>query len=182
MDTATILQVIAAFIVTAFLIAITAVGITLLWPGATTNSGVVVAAQIITPFILAATLVALYGQISHIRDQNELQRAVVSKGAIQELNKILLNENQEDFLRFVFPHTTEKEARQVMMAFSLMNSLEMLYLARDKEADREEFKRLLHGFTKSVRPYWSEEFAAVYHPEFQKIVEEVFEEMKKEES
>ena len=69
-----------------------------------------------------------------------------------------------------------------MMAFSLMNSLEMLYLTRDKKADREEFKRLLHGFIKNVHPYWNDEFAAVYHPEFQKIVREVFDKWSKEES
>jgi len=65
------------------------------------------------------------------------------------------------------------------MAFSLMNSLELLYLTRDENADDEAFKSLLHGFTKNVRVHWNANFATVYHPKFQKIVKEVFDEMKK---
>ena len=60
------------------------------------------------------------------------------------------------------------------MAFSLMNSLEMLYLTRDENADREAFKKLLHGFTQNVRGHWKDQFPTVYHPEFQEIVEEAF--------
>jgi len=39
---------------------------------------------------------------------------------------------------------------------------------------RDDFKRLLHGFTGNVREIWSDEFATVYHPDFKEIVEEVF--------
>ena len=143
------------------------------------------AAQIITPFILIATVWMLRLQLGHIEDQNELQRAVASKSAIQELNKVLLDEKQKDFLRFLFPHVKEsndesnpspeeKQARETMMAFSLMNSLEMLYLTQKEHVSREDFKRLLRGFTGNVRDIWNDEFATVYHPAFQEIVEEVF--------
>lgn len=139
-------------------------------------------AEIMGALILLFTLISVYIQVVHIRGQNDLQRAVASKSAIQELNKVLLDEKQEDFLRFLFPKEEEKKARQTMMAFSLMNSLEMLYLTRDENKDNEKFKRLLHNFIENVEAYWNDEFAAVYHPKFQKIVEEVFHEMKKKES
>ena len=146
------------------------------------------AAQIVTPFILIVTLVVLYRQLEHIQEQNshtqiqnDLQRAVASKSAIQELNEVLLDDKQKDFLRFVFPDMDEKEAREAMMAFSLMNSLELLYLARDKKTDREAFKPLLRGFTKNVRVHWKDPFPTVYHPDFQEIVNEVFDEMEKAE-
>ena len=152
------------------------------------------AAQIISSIVLIGTVVVLYIQLGHIQEQNDLQRAVASKSAIQELNKVLLDKQQEDFLRFVFPKLIdtsngksgltpgenlipgEEQARKIMMAFSLMNSLELLYLARDEKVEREDFKRLLRGFTANVRELWNDDFATVYHPDFQKIVEEVFEE------
>lgn len=142
-------------------------------------------AEIMGALILLFTLISVYIQVVHIRGQNDLQRAVASKSAIQELNKVLLDEKQEDFLRFVFPkeenetkEENKKKARQAMMAFSLMNSLEMLYLTRDESADDEAFKCLLHGFTVNVREIWEKDknFATVYHPEFQEIVEKVFKE------
>ena len=175
------------------------------------------AAQIVTPFILIVTLVVLYRQLEHIQEQNihtqvqnDLQRAVASKSAIQALNEFILDEKQKDFLRFLFfpkpidasndksdltpeekQAAEEKQARETMMAFSLMNSLELLYLARDKKADDEArdkkaddeaFKGLLHGFTKNVRVHWKDSFPTVYHPEFQEIMKDVFDEMAKEES
>lgn len=157
------------------------------WPGNTQSQSIGNAAQILTPFILAATVVILYYQLGHIQTQNELQRTVASKSAIQELNKVLLDEQQDDFLRFVFPNVEKKDARQAMMAFSLMNSLEMLYLTREKkktreaqEAAHEEFKSLLMGFISNVRVHWKGGFPAVYHPDFQDIVQEAFAAMEKE--
>lgn len=149
-------------------------------------------AEIMTALILLLTLISIYRQIGHIQEQNDLQRAVASKSAIQELNKVLLDEKEIDFLSFVFlkeegeneegRKAEIKKARQAMMAFSLMNSLEMRYLTRDEKVKREDFKRLLHGFTKNVRGHWKDSFPTVYRPEFQKIVTEVFDEMEKEES
>ena len=87
--------------------------------------------------ILLFTLISVYRQIVHVQEQNELQRNVASKSAVQALNEVMLDEKQEDFLRFVFPKVQKKEeARQAMMAFSLMNSLELLYLARDETVER----------------------------------------------
>ena len=153
------------------------------------------AAQIITPFILIITLVVLYRQLEHIQEQNshtqaqnDLQRAVASKSAIQALNEVILSKEQRDeFLPFIFPDLIDEgdpepgmeQARKTMMAFSLMNSLELLYLAQDEEVKRDDckrkdFKRLLRGFTGTVHGIWSDEFATVYHPDFKEIVEEVF--------
>ncbi len=138
-------------------------------------------AEIMGALILLFTLISVYIQVVHIRGQNELQRNVASKSAIQALNEVLLDEKQEDFLLFVVPDPEEGKARQIMMAFSLMNSLELLYLAQKDNVSREDFKRLLRGFTGNVRVHWKDSFPTVYHPEFQKIVKEVFDEMAKEE-
>ena len=134
------------------------------------------AAQILSSIVLIMTVLVLSRQLGHIQDQNELQRAVASKGSIQELNKVLLDKQQEDFLRFVFPEIKGEKARQSMMAFSLMNSLELLYLTQRERVSRDDFKNLLRGFTRNVRGIWDGNFATVYHPDFQKIVEEVFDE------
>lgn len=142
------------------------------------------AAQIISSIFLIGTVVVLYIQLGHIQDQNELQRNVASKSSIQALNEVILNKDNPDFLPFVFPHLVNEaephagmeQARKSMMAFSLMNSLEMLYLTQKEKVDRENFKRLLNSFTVNVRELWNDDFATVYHPDFQKIVEEVFKE------
>ena len=134
------------------------------------------AAQILSSIVLIMTVIVLTRQLGHIQEQNDLQRTVASKSSIQELNKVLLDEQQEDFLRFVFPGAREKDAREAMMAFSLMNSLEMLYLTRDKNADDEAFKGLLKDFIPNVRVHWKGEFPTVYHPDFRKIVQDVFNE------
>lgn len=177
----TTIVLIGALVVTLLLLMLLAGGFNYLWPGVEKSSNIEAAAQIITPFILVATVVILYSQLGHIQVQNnqiqvqnELQRNVASKSAIQDLNKVLLDEKQDEFLRFVFPTLKEEKAREAMMAFSLMNSLEMLYLTRDKNVDREEFKDLLRGFTTKVRDHWKDSFPTVYHPDFQKIVAEVF--------
>lgn len=141
-------------------------------------------AEIMGALILLLTLILVYMQIGHIRDQNDqfrkqndLQRNVASKSAIQELNEVLLDKQQEDFLRFVVPNAKdEKGARQTMMAFSLMNSLEILYLTQKDNVSRKDFKRLLSIFTTNVRGIWNKDFATVYHPDFQQIVKEVFDE------
>lgn len=181
------------------------------WPGDKKSKNVGDAAQILTPFILVVTAVILYHQLGHIqgqnkelqdqnkqfRKQNELQRNVASKSAIQALNEVILDKDNRDFLPFLFPQVPatndeasgeanaltdeEKEARKTMMAFSLMNSLEMLYLTQDEkrredEASRAAFRKLLAGFTGKARKIWEDSptFATVYHPEFREIVEETF--------
>ena len=146
------------------------------------------AANILSPIVLILTVGVLAVQLHHIQDQNELQRNVASKSAIQALNEVMLDKQQEDFLRFVFPDSTEgsdqnpekPSPRQIMMAFSLMNSLEMLYLTQreHKHVSHDDLKSLLRGFTTNVREIWEgdKNFATVYHPAFQKIVKEVFDE------
>ena len=158
-------------------------------------------AESMAALILFCTLFMVYIQIGHLQgqnkglqEQNELQRAVVSKSAIQDLNEVILKEENKDFLFFLFPHLRDnsklhdketkkeqeaREARETMMAFSLMNSLEMLYLTQDdkrrKDAEsRDKFKCLLRDFTVSVHPYWKNNFPTVYHPDFRQIVNEIF--------
>lgn len=154
-------------------------------------------AEIMTALILFLTLLSVYNQIGHLRTQNdqfriqnELQRNVASKSAIQALNEVILSKDgKEDFLPFLFPDlynkeskpTADVEAQEIMMAFSLMNSLEMLYLTQDEaqrkeKASRDKFKCLIKGFTGKVREIWEEtpNFTTVYHPSFQEIVNEVF--------
>ena len=125
-------------------------------------------AEIMTALILLFTLLSIYRQIVHIQAQNELQRNVASKSAIQDLNKVILKDENNDFLPFLFPNLRDtnnpnyekekKEARETMMAFSLMNSLEMLYLTQDKKRredkeSRDKFKCLLNGFTHECPRY-----------------------------
>lgn len=67
-----------------------------------------------------------------------------------------------------------------MIAFSLMNAREMLYLTQRERVPRKNFQRLLKGVTTNVRDIWEDKknnFPTVYHPDFQQIVEEVFDEM-----
>lgn len=45
---------------------------------------------------------------------------------------------------------------------------------RSRKLEGVAFKNLLHGFIQNVRVHWKGEFPTVYHPEFQKIVEEIF--------
>ena len=141
------------------------------------------AANILSPIVLILTVGVLAIQLRHIQDQNDLQRNVASKSSIQALNEVILKD--EKFMAFIFPEPIDArkpqpekdQARESMMAFSLMNSLEMLYLTQRERVPRDDFKRLLKGFTMNVREHWKKEFPTVYHPDFQKIVEEVFDEM-----
>ena len=139
-------------------------------------------AEVMGALILFFTLLSVYIQVSHIRGQNELQRNVASKSAIQELNKVLLDEQQDDFLDFLFPKPGPHPPRKIMMAFSLMNSLEMLYLTKDEKVSDEDFTDMLKGFVGNVRAIWEadEHFATVYHPDFQKIVKGAFAKMDQE--
>ena len=153
-------------------------------------------AEMVTLGVLTATGVILYLQLSHIRDQGEMQRIVASRNSLQEMNKIILD-NKETFLPLLYPDfykgvkpeqdadakaeaTTEAEATAdaaaLVLVFSALNAWEVVYHIQ-KEDNLDAFTKLLARFVKDrhIGETWKneEEIREAYDSGFRKVMKDI---------